>query len=133
METVITAYRRKPTEVWAVRYDGANTDTILAMIGHSRVQASDGFSFGPGRGMAKALKLTGIHTTASITVGNWVLATIEGFFWTMSHDDFTAEYEAVPPTSVGLPEPKDTPGSICWCGREVGPGENHAMCSPAMD
>lgn len=126
METVIAAYRRKPLDAWAVRYDGDNADTVLAMLGRARMTSSAPiYISGPGRGMTPALKLESGSYLVTATVGDWVLVDDEGLFWSMTDEEFREEFERRPSELAPL--------GICWCGREVEPGENHALCSPAMD
>jgi hypothetical protein len=89
-------FRKKPVEVEAVRYDGGNSEAVLAFMGGPRqAEVTEGTIPGPGRGISPALVIHTLEGNMTASVGDWIIRGVRGEFYPCKPDIFAATYEAV--------------------------------------
>lgn len=95
-------FRKKPVEIEAVRWTGANVDEALAFIadGHDDFAhlPNDGAYVSPGVGHTPPtgqLHIPTLEGTMTANPGDWIIRGVQGEFYPCKPDIFEATYEPV--------------------------------------
>lgn len=100
----VSRFRKKPVEVEAIRFDGANADEVVAFMGGPR-QAKGQLKKlpGPGRGMHDGIAIETLEGTMTASVGDWIICGVRGEHYPCKPDIFEATYEPVGTPGVTAP------------------------------
>jgi hypothetical protein len=85
-------YRKKPIEIEAVRYDGANTEEIAAFMAGEVERAT---LPGPGRGLHEGIIIHTLEGDMPTSVGDWIIRGVQGEFYPCKPDIFEQTHEPV--------------------------------------
>lgn len=89
-------FRKKPVEVEAMQYDGANADDIVFFMGGlKQAQSEVKMVAGPGRGMRPALVIRTLEGDMTATKGDYIIRGVNGEFYPCKPDIFAKTYEPV--------------------------------------
>ena len=86
-------YRRKPTAITAVRWDGGHGDAEDKLIALGAPIVSVEVFTGTLRLVAGP---GGESGQVNVPVGSWVATDGQGDWWPIAHEQFTATYEEIP-------------------------------------
>jgi hypothetical protein len=87
-------YRKKPVEIDAVQYNGANRYQIEAFM--DRAGKVDETKLpGPGRGMHDGIVIRTLEGDMTASVGDWIIRGVKGELYPCRDDIFRVTYEAV--------------------------------------
>lgn len=83
-------YRKKPVEIAAVHYDGANRDEVAAFMGQTGKVEETKL---PGAGIHDGIVIHTLEGDMTTTVGDWIIRGVQGELYPCKPDVFAASYE----------------------------------------
>jgi len=93
------AFVKKPVEIQAIRWDGRNTDEVVAFVGDGPRDVSL-------LGEPPALAIHTLEGVMRADVGDWIIRGVQGEHYPCKPDIFEATYEPVFRQRYILPHPE---------------------------
>lgn len=110
--TSVQHVRKKPVEVTALQWDGANTEQVKAFVGERQRHGTDeavptgtgecGFLLGREisafrSAVSDAAVFDRFHDWVPVSIGDWIICGLKGEFYPCRPEVFTDSYEFVDP------------------------------------
>jgi hypothetical protein len=87
-----TRWRKRPVEIWAMRWDPSDPEATGAAIGWLNAGGVD-FHATHGVGSSTALAIHTLEGNMIVSPGDWIIRGVQGEFYPCKPDIFAATYE----------------------------------------